>query len=198
MKNKLRSPSRLKNQLGFSLIEVFIAMMILGGGIFVVANAWSGNFLRVRNSRINNTSATLLERKMTEIEVLYKDKPLEEIKESDAGDFGAMFPGYRWEMLSKEFEMPDLSGLAASQDGGVDEITLMIIKTGAEYLKKAMKEVSVTVIFKPKTGNEIRHTVTTYLADYTKEPEMPPGLAAMGAAGGAAGGGTSGGGGAGQ
>ena len=42
-------------QEGFTILEVLIATMILGGGILVMANAWSGNFMRVRNARINNT-----------------------------------------------------------------------------------------------------------------------------------------------
>lgn len=184
--------SRLKNQLGFSLIEVFVAMMILGGGIFVIANAWSGNFLRVRNSRINNTAASLIERKMTEIEVQYTGKALEEIKEEDSGDFGAMYPGYRWEMISKEFEMPDISGVLSGREGGADEMLLTIVKTLAEYVKQSVKEVNVTVAFKPKHGNEIRHSVTTYFVDYTKEIQMP-GMGAAGAAGGGGAGGAGGG-----
>lgn len=175
-----KSRFNLKSQAGFSLIEVFVAMMILGGGIFVIANAWSGNFLRVRNSRINNTAASLIERKMTEIEVLYDGKPLEEIKEEDSGDFGAMYPGYRWEMTSKEYEMPDMSSVMASKEGGVNEMALTIMKTAQEFIGKAMKEVTVTVVFKPKKGNEIRHAVTTYFADYSKEMELPGGMAGMG------------------
>jgi general secretion pathway protein I len=170
------------NQRGFSLIEVFVAMMILGGGIFVIANAWSGNFLRVRNSRINNTAASLIERKMTEIEVTYKDKPLEEIKEEDGGDFGAMYPGYRWEMSSKEFEMPDISGSLAAREGGADEMLLTIVKTLSEYVKQSVKEVTVTVAFKPKHGNEIRHAVTTYFVDYSKELQVPGGMPGAGGA----------------
>ncbi len=158
---------------GFTLIEVLVAVVIMVGGIMVMANAWSGNFLRVRNSRINNTAAALLERKMTEIEITYKDKPLEEIKESDAGDFGTMFPGYSWEMSSKEFEMPDMSGSLVAREGGADEMLITMVKTMTDFIKKSVKEVSVTVAFKPKKGNTIRHSVATYFVDYTKEMDVP-------------------------
>jgi len=180
---------RIANRRGFTLIEVLIAVVIMAGGIIVMANAWSGNFLRVRNSRINNTAASLLERKMTEIEILYKDKPIEEIKEDDAGDFGSMFPGYSWQMSSKDFEMPDISSALVSRDGGADEMLLTIVKTTTEFIKKSVKEVSVTVSFKPKKGNEIHHTVTTYFVDYTKDLNVPgmPGGGAAGGLGGATG-----------
>lgn len=180
---------------GFTLIEVLIAVVIMAGGIIVMANAWSGNFLRVRNSRINNTAASLLERKMTEIEILYKDKSIDEIKEEDAGDFGSMFPGYSWEMASKDFEMPDISSALVSRDGGADEMLLTIVKTTTEFIKKSVKEVSVTVSFKPKKGNEIHHTVTTYFVDYTKDMDIPgmPGGGSGGGLSGLGGGGSSGG-----
>jgi general secretion pathway protein I len=178
---------------GFTLIEVLIAIVIMAGGIIVMANAWSGNFLRVRNSRINNTAAALLERKMTEIEVLYKDKSIDDIKEEDAGDFGSMFPGYSWEMKSKEFEMPDISGSLVAREGGADEMLLTIVKTTTEFIKKSVKEVSVTVTFKPKKGNAIHHTVATYFVDYTKEMDVPGMPAGMGGALGGGGGGGGGG-----
>lgn len=182
------------NRRGFTLLEVLIAVVIMAGGIMVMANAWSGNFLRVRNSRINNTAASLLERKMTEIEILYQDKPIEEVKEEDGGDFGSMFPGYSWTMSSKEFEMPDLSSSLASREGGADEMLLTIVKTMTEFIKKSVKEVSVTVIFKPKKGNEIKHTVTTYLVDYTKDIDVPGlGGGAAAATGSGSGGGPAGG-----
>ncbi|MES2965602.1 MAG: prepilin-type N-terminal cleavage/methylation domain-containing protein [Bdellovibrionota bacterium] len=162
-----------RRQRGFTLVEVLVAMVIMIGGVIVVANAWSGNFSRVRSARINNVAATLLERKMTEIEFEYAEKTIDELKDEDAGDFGAMYPGYTWEMKSQEFEMPDLSGAMTSQDGGADETLLMIMRTTAEFFKKSVKEVCVTVIYKPRAGNPIRHTVTTFLVDYTKELPMP-------------------------
>lgn len=161
---------------GFTLIETLVAMVIMTGGVMVVANAWSGNFMRIQNSRINNTTAALLERKMTEIEVMYHDKPVNEIPEEESGDFGDKYPGFRWELNSQPFEMPDMSDAMISREGGANETALMVMRTVNEYIKSAVKEVSVHVIYKSKRGREVKNTVTTYFIDYTKEIPMPGGL----------------------
>lgn len=184
---------RLRNRNGFSLIEVMVATVILSGAILVLANAWSGNFGRVRNARLNNTMAMLLERKMTEFQILAKEKPLGEIKEEDGGDFGAKFPGYRWEMKSQSFEMPNMAGAMSARKEGVDELTLTIVNSLSQYIKDAVKEMSVTIFFKARNGREIKQSATLYLIDYAKElpiPGLPGGMGAPGAAPGAAPGGT--------
>jgi type II secretory pathway pseudopilin PulG len=187
-----RAKMAFKTTMGFTLIEVLIATLILAGGIMVLANSWGGNFMRVRNARINNTMASLLEQKMTEYEIKTKEKPQEELSEAEAGDFGAKFPGYRWEMKSQPFELPDLTGALASKEGGVDEMTLMIMRTTTEYFKQAVKELQVTVFYQNKRGRDISHSATQYVMDYTKELPMPPGLGGGAGAGGAAGGGGGG------
>lgn len=166
------------NYRGFTLIEVLVATLILSGGIMVLANSWSGNFVRVRNARINNTMAGLLEKKMTEYEIKAKEKPSEELSESESGDFGAKFPGYSWEMKSQPFELPNMTGALSSRSGGVDEMTLMIMRTTNDYIKLAVKEMQVTVIYKNKRGRDLTHSATTYMIDFTKEIPMPPGLGA--------------------
>lgn len=167
---------RKTKSLGFTLIETLVAMVIMSGGVMVLANSWSGNFMRIRNSRINNTMAILLERKMTEIDVKYKDRSFEEIAETDAGDFGTKYPGYRWEMKAKKFEMPDMSSALISKEGGADEMMLMIVRTVQDFIKEAVKEISVTVYYKGRIGKEIRNSVTTYVVDYSKELPVPAGM----------------------
>lgn len=162
-----------KDQLGFTLIETMIAMMIMAGAIMILATSWSGNVARVKSARLNNTMAALLERKMTETEILYKDKPLNEIVEEDSGDFGDKYPEFRWEMTSKEFEMPNLSSALISQEGGADEMLLTIVRTMSEHISQTVKEVNVAVIYKSRAGREIKSSVTTYFIDYAKPLPLP-------------------------
>ncbi|MFW1545158.1 type IV pilus modification PilV family protein, partial [Vibrio parahaemolyticus] len=53
---------------GFTLLEVLIATTVLVGGMMMLSMAWSGNNLRLRKSNMYYSVATLLERKMVEIE----------------------------------------------------------------------------------------------------------------------------------
>ena len=186
--NVNRKLNQMKSNAGFTLIEVLVAMVIMAGGVMVLANSWSGNYMRIRNSRVNNTMATLLERKMTEISVKNIDKPFDQVQDEDAGDFGTKYPGYRWEMKAKKFEMPDMSSALISREGGADQMLLTMITTVQDFIKEAVKEISVTVIYKSRGGREVKNAVTTYLVDYSKELPVPGGLAgAAGAAGGTGG-----------
>jgi general secretion pathway protein I len=168
---------RARTSNGFTLIETLIAMVMISFGLMVLANSWSGNVVRLQKSRINSNIASLLQRKMTEIEVLYQDKPLD-VPEDGSGDFGASFPEYFWELKSKEFEMPDLSSLLTAKDGGADEISLMIAHSVTEYIKKSVREVTVTVVYKGAgtKGHDLRNAVTSYFVDYTKDVPLPEGM----------------------
>src|SRR4051812_34624462 len=96
---------------GFTLIEVMVATVIMTGALIVIGSSWSGNHMRIEKARTNSNMAALLERKMTELDLEYRGKPITEIKDEDAGAFGEEFKLYRWEMRSKEFEMPDLTSV---------------------------------------------------------------------------------------
>jgi len=173
-------------QSGFSLIEVMVAMLILTGSIVTLTSSWSGNYFRLNKAQINHNVNELLQKKITEIEIQYLDKPIEEIKDSDAGTFKD-FPNYRWTMESQDFEMPDLSAVLIGQDGGADELLLTIIRQMGEHISKSVKEVEVAVYVKFKK-NEVKYGVTTYFVDFDKELDLGSLAGIAGALGGAGGG----------
>lgn len=166
---------------GFTLIEVLVAISILAGGILIVATSWSGNFLRLRKSNLYNNVAILLERKVTEIQAKYRDKPLEEVVDEE-GDFGQDLAAYRWTFKTKEFEMPDLSGAIMGEKGRTDEMLLTMVKQTSEFLSKSIKEGTISVLVK-SGKKDVEFSVTTYFIDYNKEFSLP------GAGGGSGGGG---------
>lgn len=160
--------------LGFTLLEVLLAIAILTGVIITVSQTWSGNFNRVRKITLSNNVATLLERKMTEIEAKFQKAPVSEIPEEEEGDFGADLPNYSWKLKSQKFQMPDLSALLTSKDDGANEMLITMIKQLSEYVSKAVKEVTVSVLLK-SGGKTTTYDATTYFVDWEQEIAMPGG-----------------------
>ena len=154
---------------GFTLIEVLIALLITAAAIIAASSLWSGNFMRIRKAQLNYDVATLLERKMVEVEAKYKEKSLEEIPEEESGDFGSEYPQYRWTMKARELTLPDLTSVLVSQsDEGADEMLISMMKQLTEYLQKAIKEVKVSVFVK-RGGRELEFSAAQYFVDYSKE-----------------------------
>lgn len=159
---------------GFTLLEVLLAMVILSSGLLLLTNSWSGSFLKIRKTQVNNEVAALLERKMVELDLKYRGKPIDSIPEEESDDFGSEYPQYRWAMASKEFEFPDISSVLIAQDGGAQDTMIQIMKLLTEHLKKSVKEVKVSVFYK-KNNRETEYTVTTLYVDYEKQIPLPGG-----------------------
>ncbi len=155
---------------GFTLIETLLAMVILSSALLLLVNSWSGGYLRVRKTQQQFEVASLLERKMTEIELEYRGKPLDQIPDEKGEDFGKEYPQYSWKMTSHKLEIPDLSATLAAK-GEADQFTTMLVKQLTEGLSKAIKEVTVTVILKAKPKS-VEYSVTTYFVDYDQELPM--------------------------
>lgn len=170
----------MRNQRGFTLIEVLVALIIVAAAIMASASLWSGNFSVMRKSALNYDVATILERKMVELEAKYSNKSFTEIPDEDEGDFGTEFPQFRWTMKARDMEFPDLTPLIASQqENNPNEMLTMIIKQMTEYLNKAIKEVKVSVFVK-RGKKEVEFSATQYLVDYNKDIASALGGAAGG------------------
>jgi general secretion pathway protein I len=156
---------------GFTLLEVLVALVIMVGGIIIVANSWSGNLLKIRKATLYNNIGVLLERKVTELEVFYKEKTLDEIPEEDGGDIEG-YPQYKWKLRSRKFEMPDLSSMFIKNKGGSDEMFLSMMKQVNEFIGKSVKEVKISIIIS-NAKKPLEYWVTTYFVDYTVDMGLP-------------------------
>jgi len=164
--------SNSRFQKGFSLIETLLALVILSTALLLLTSSWSSAYLRVRKTQVQFEVAFLLERKMTEIEMEYRGKSLDEIREEVNEDFGSEYPQYAWRMTSKKLEFPDISSTLSAQSGGVDPFTESLVKQLTDGLSKSVKEVTVTVIRKDTKPEPVEYSVTTYFVDYNKEMQF--------------------------
>ena len=152
---------------GFTLLETLVALVITVAAGLILANAWSGNYQRVRKTTLKNNVAQLLERKIVEIETKNMDKKISEISPEE-GNFGSDFPQYRWSFTTQPFEMPDMAAVLSSQKDGVDQTLLTVLKKMQELFNKSILEGTVTV-YANFGGKETSYSITTYFVDYDTE-----------------------------
>lgn len=162
------------NHKGFTLLETLLAVVILSSAILLLANSWSGSFLRVRKTQRSFEIAELLERKMVEVESKYRGKSLEEIPEEEGPEtFGEGFEKYKWKIKSKKLEIPDISSSMTAKEGGANQFMMTVVKQLTEGLSKSIKEVTVSVILEdPAFKKPLEYSVTTYFVDHDKEIQM--------------------------
>jgi len=158
---------------GFTLLETLLAVVILSTALLLLTNSWAGSYLRIRKTQRQFEVAALLERKMTDIEIEYRGKSIDEIPdEKSEEEIGEEYPQYRWKMTSKKLELPDISSTMAAQEGGANAFMVGIVKQLSEGLSKAIKEVTVTLIYKEDKQKPLQYSVTTYFVDFDKELPM--------------------------
>lgn len=161
----------MKRNLGFTLIETVIAMGIMAGGLLLLVNTWGGSFIRIDRTQKQFELAALLERKMIDYDLKYRGKNIDEIDESQEGEFEG-YPEYKWKMKSRKLEFPDLASTLTSRNGGADAITISAIRQLTETLSKSIRELTVTVTYSRKGKKPISHSVTSYFVNYDSAAPM--------------------------
>jgi general secretion pathway protein I len=163
------------NNSGFSLFETIIAIGILATGLALMSQTWGSSVQRVAKIEKAFEVSLLMERKMSELEMQYRDINMEHIPdETSEEDFGSDYPGYSWKMNSRKMELPDLTATLTSQEGGADQMSLMIMRQLTEHFSKSIREMKLTIIYKPPTSKKkMEYSVTTYLVDFQRDIPIP-------------------------
>ncbi len=166
----MKTPSSL----GFTLLEVLLALSILAASLLLLQNSQSSSFFRIKKTQDNFEVAVLLERKMAEIELKYRGKPLDQIPEEEEESFGEEYPQYSWKLESQKLEFPDLASMIPQTEGGSNNQEMMasLLKQMTEALSKSIKEARVTVIHAPKGGKKREFSATMYFVDYDQQIPM--------------------------
>jgi prepilin-type N-terminal cleavage/methylation domain-containing protein len=157
----------LRTNRGFTLVEVLIATMILATALVALNSSWTGSLMAFRKAKQVQLINSLLKGKITELEIKYRELGFTEIPESESGKFDD-YKNLSWSSEVKELDFPDLGGVLAAQDGGVDETTLLLIRQMTEYFSKAIKELKVTVTWTVRE-RKVEYSVSTYLVNYDQE-----------------------------
>jgi general secretion pathway protein I len=109
-------PGRARRCSGFTLLELLVAFVVLAFGIVGVLRAVSTGLLAARDAGDYTTAATLAEMQLAQ---LRWDENLQSDGESE-GDFGDLYPDYKWAAMMEPVELPDL------EESGLQRVELTV------------------------------------------------------------------------
>lgn len=166
----------LKNNEGFTLLEVIIAMAIMVLAFAAILAVEQGSIKATTRAKQMNVVGMLAKNKMIETEYKMEGKKFEEVKKEEGGQFEDPFQDYRWKTVIKEITFPNLgsggggsSGSSATSGQAAEMVTRIITK----FLSKAIREVTVTISWKQGSGDQ-SFSLSTYWVDLNHEFSLSP------------------------
>lgn len=169
----------MRNDSGFTLLEVLIALTIMSIAFAAILMVESGSIESSIKTKNMVIVQMLARNQMIETEKKIENKTFTEIKKEESGEFPEPYKEFKWKMTVKEIEFPDLSLLLSKGGGtGTDSpsstssnqqpgesasgrgasgtawMAEQITKKVSEYLSKAVREVTVTISWKKGSGEQ--------------------------------------------
>ena len=167
----------MKETRGFTLLEVVIALGIMAIVMILLTSGWRGNYNRMNKIKFRTQAAQLLQMKMSEIEVLYKNNPQRLPQEKQTGEFeNPEFKNYTWELESQAFKMPDLTKLLSLGEES-DQLTQNLANQIQQHFEATIFEVKVSLIYKTSLSKKpLKSSISTLFIDYTRPLQLglPP------------------------
>ena len=152
------------NKIGFTLVEVILAVVILSGSLLVFMTTWRSSRALFQRSMLNEEVAMLLEKKVSDIQMEFGDNPTQ-IPEEASDQFEEPYKQYKWSIQTRPFDISIIKSLASSQEGGVDDIMLSVIDQFVDVSKQAVREVKITV--STQIGKkELSYSLSTLFVDF--------------------------------
>lgn len=163
----------LRDSRGFTLLEVLIAIAIMVTALATIFTIEGSSLGASEKAKRMNVVAMLAKDKMVETEYDLEGKTFDEIEKEKTAAFEEPFQDYSWKRTIKELQFPTLGTGAAA--GAADEqnaqVMEMISKLFSNYLSKALREVTITIIWK-RAGKDQTFSVTTYWVDLNHAFEL--------------------------
>lgn len=163
----------MKNQLGFTLLEVMIAFALLSvilASVFITQTSSLAGSSRNKNILI----ATNLARNfINEQEVKYEGIPFDRLPSSEeTGKFEEPYQNFSWKIKFEEVDFSALSDLMAKQaeqeGAATQENSGALVNVFEQYLKKSVRKMTVEIEW-PEGGGTSRQSFTQLLVDYNAE-----------------------------
>lgn len=137
----------LRNNLGFTLIEVLVALVIIVISFVAITNSIIYSQMNSQKSRKSIIASFLASEKLAEVNMKYSALPIKEIPQKESGIFPKPNDTFSWEVKSQPFEY-DLAGLAETffnKEEAKSEQLQSILSNMSNALKESIKEVTVTI-----------------------------------------------------
>jgi prepilin-type N-terminal cleavage/methylation domain-containing protein len=176
----------LRNDRGFTLLEVMIAMAIMLVSFSSILAIQSSSMNSALRSRQIHEVGMLARWAMAQTEVEITGKKFDEITEEISGQFEEPYQDYSWTRKVKEVKMPNLSGIAkAAQEANAgadaksaDEdknsaILEQMTKVITNFLSKAVREVTLTVSWKRGATTQ-KYEIAMYWVDLNSDFAINP------------------------
>ncbi len=153
---------QLKNNKGFSLLEVMIAVGILATSLVAILNFQSRAIISSGRAQSISVATALARHQMAQLileldaEIAKGRLPDDKSEEGDFSDLG--FPDYRWEMAIRKVEIP---APPLPEEAGGDLVN-KIIQSITDQISKATREMKLVVTWK-ELEDEQSIDITTHL-----------------------------------
>jgi type II secretion system protein I len=165
---------------GFTLLEVIIAMAIMTLAFSSILAVEMGSINASARAKQMNIVAMLAKNQMVETEFKIEGKTFEEVKKEETGAFLPPYQDYKWKTTVREIKFPKISPIGAkgaagggattggAGGGGEDQFTELVTKLISNFFSKAIREVTVTVLWKRGTAEQT-FSLSTYWVDLNYE-----------------------------
>jgi len=108
--------------LGFSFIEVMVAMVILSISLVILLDSQGNSMALVGRAHSLNYATTLASGKISELVQLAEKEGIQSLQDEKAGEFDQeKYPGYHWRYRVMEIVPPDFAALMKSFSGSEEE-----------------------------------------------------------------------------